>query len=245
MDLDLSAMTRSELDALRSTLKPQGFALIQLDDGDVHSYPYDSPWIDDAEFTRIYRSIASNTLVDRARCYSLYLLAQQARKVSGDVLEVGSWRGGTGALLAQVLRDREVFLADTFAGVVKSADWEHYVDATHADTSAELVADFVAGLGLTNVELLTGIFPEETGQLVAGRSWAMVYLDLDVYQSTKDAFEFVWDDVAVGGVVAFDDYGMTSACAGIAKFVHEVKDDPDKLFIQNLNGQAYLVKREA
>jgi O-methyltransferase len=242
MDIDLSGKTRDELDELRADLKPQGFALIQLDDSAVHSYPYDSPWLEDEDFTRVYRSISANTLVDRARCYSLYLLAQQSRKVAGDILEVGSWRGGTGALLAQVLPDRSVFLADTFAGVVKSADWEHYVDATHSDTSEQLVADFVSGLGLTNVELLTGIFPEETGSRVSDRSWAMVYLDLDVYQSTKDAFEFVWDDVVVGGFVAFDDYGMTSACAGISKFVHEVKDDADKLFIQNLNGQAYLVK---
>ena len=110
------------------------------------------------------------------------------------------------------LSDRTGFLADTFAGVVKSAEWEHYEDAAHDDTGAR----------------------------IRDRPLAMVYLDLDVYQSTKEAFDFVWDQVVVGGLV--DNYGMTSACAGISKFVHEVKDDLDKLFIQNLNRHGYLVE---
>ncbi len=242
METDLRGKSRSQLDELRSALKPQGFALVQLDDRAVHSYPYDSPWMDDTEFTTIYDSIADNTLVDRARCYALYLIAKQAAKQTGDVLEVGSWRGGTGALLAQALPDRTVFLADTFAGVVKSADWEHYEDAAHDDTSERLVSRFLASLGLDNVELLTGIFPEDTGSRVAGRQWSLVYLDVDVYQSTKDAFHYVWDQVVVGGVVVFDDYGMISACEGISKFVHEIRDDADKIFLQNLNGQACVVK---
>lgn len=41
----------------------------------------------------------------------------------------------------------------------------------------------------------------------------------------------------------FDDYGMISACSGISKFVDEIKNDDDKIFIQNLNGQAYIVKK--
>jgi hypothetical protein len=45
-----------------------------------------------------------------------------------------------------------------------------------------------------------------------------------------------------GGVVAFDDYGFISACSGVHKFVNEIRDDADKLFIQNLNGHAYIVK---
>lgn len=64
-----------------------------------------------------------------------------------------------------------------------------------------------------------------------------------MYLSTKDAFDFVWPRVLRNGIVAFDDYGMYSACQGISRFVHEIKDDEDKLFVQNLNGQAYVIKR--
>lgn len=233
-----------DINQLRIDYKQKGYALLQYDDGPVHSYPYDAPWLTDEHFTKVYNSIRHNTLVDRPRCYSLYLLMDQIRDVPGDILEVGTWRGGTGAMFAQLVPEKTVYLADTFEGVVKSSTWEHYKDKAHDDTSEQLVADFLKDdLGLSNTELLTGIFPEDTGDRIKGKQLAFVYLDVDVYQSTKDAFAYVWDGVSQHGVVAFDDYGMISACSGISKFVDEIRNDTDKLFIQNLNGQAYIIKK--
>jgi O-methyltransferase len=232
------------IDELRITYKKDGYALIKYDDGPLHSYPYDSPWLDDKKFNALYNSIRKNTLVDRTRCYSLYLLVSQISDVPGDILEVGTWRGGTAGLFTQLAPDKTAYLADTFTGVVKSSAWEHYKDKAHDDTSEELVRSFLTDdLKVSNFEIMTGIFPEETGEVVADKKFALVYLDVDVYQSTKDAFAFVWDNVSKGGIVAFDDYGMVSACEGISRFVNEIRDDKDKIFIANLNGQAYIIKK--
>lgn len=233
-----------DIDELRVAYKKEGYALIQYDDGPVHSYPYDAPWITDSAFSKLYESIRNNTLVDRTRCYSLYLLMGQIQSVPGDILEVGTWRGGTAGLFAQMLTQKTAYLADTFEGVVKSSDWEHYNDKAHADTTEQLVVDFLdKDLGVSNYKILKGIFPEETGDQVINTKFSFVYLDLDVYLSTKDAFNFVWDKLSPNGIVAFDDYGMISACVGISKFVDEIRDDEDKIFIQNLNGQAYIIKK--
>lgn len=231
-------------DELRLDYKKQGYALIHYDDGAVHSYPYDAPWLTDESFCRIYNAVRRNTLVDRNRCYALYLLAQQVVDLPGDVLEVGTWRGGTAGIFANVLPEKTIFLADTFEGVVKSSSWEHYRDKAHADTSVELVEDLLRDeLGATNFQILKGIFPEETGAAVLGLQFSCVYLDVDVYLSTKDAFHFIWAQVVPFGIVAFDDYGFISACPGIKKFIDEIKDDDDKIFLQNLNGQAYIIKK--
>ena len=228
----------------RLEFKKEGYALLRYDDGPVHSYPYDAPWMMDERFAHIYDSIRHNTLVDRPRCYALYQLLNQIQKLPGDILEVGSWRGGTGGMFAQLMPQKTVYMADTFAGVVKSADWEHYKDGAHADTSAQLVSSFLKNdLGLANVELLRGIFPEETGHRITGEALAFVHLDVDVYRSTKDAFDYVWQSVSLSGIVVFDDYGFMSACPGASKFVDEIRNDPDKLFIANLNGQAYIIKK--
>jgi O-methyltransferase len=228
----------------RLNWKKEGYALLRYDDGPIHSYPYDTPWLTDEGFASIYNRIRFNTLVDRPRCYALYLLLDQIQNLPGDILEVGTWRGGTGGMFAHRMPHKTVYLADTFAGVVKSATWEHYKDGAHADTSSQLVSSFLkTDLGLTNVELLTGIFPEETGHQIDGKAFAFVYLDVDVYQSTKDAFDYVWQSVSRSGVVAFDDYGFMSACPGISRFVDEIRNDSDKLFIANLNGQAYIIKK--
>jgi O-methyltransferase len=237
-------MNDQDVNQLRIEYKKDGYALLQYDDGPVHSYPYDAPWLTDEAFSKVYNAIRDNTLVDRPRCYSLYLLLEQIKNVPGDVLEVGTWRGGTGAMFATQLPEKTVYLADTFTGVVKSSTWEHYKDKAHDDTSEALVASFLKDdLKLTNAELLTGIFPEDTGKRVEGKKFAFVYLDVDVYLSTKDAFNYVWDNVSQYGIVAFDDYGMISACGGIKKFIDEIKDDEDKIFLQNLNGQAYIIKK--
>lgn len=233
-----------DLDNLRLQYKKEGYALIQYDDGPVHSYPYDAPWITDEKFTAIYEKIRKNTLVDRTRCYSLYKLVDQVKNLDGDVLEVGTWRGGTAGIFTNTLPKKTIYLADTFEGVVKSSKWEHYVDKAHSDTSEQLVIDFLKnGLKVENFKILRGIFPEDTGSEITNCKFSFVYLDLDVYLSTKDAFNYVWDLVVSGGIVAFDDYGMISACEGISRFVDEIKDDEDKIFIQNLNGQAYIIKK--
>ncbi len=237
-------MTIKDIDKLRIDYKKDGYALIKYDDGQVHSYPYDAPWLTDKAFSELYNKVRQNTLVDRTRCYSLYQIMSQVNKVPGDILEVGTWRGGTAAIFTSLAPDKKVYLADTFKGVVKSSDWEHYKDKAHDDTSQELVTDFLKNrIKVFNFEILNGIFPEDTGQKIVNKKLALVYLDLDVYLSTKDAFNFVWNQLSDGGIVAFDDYGMISACEGISRFVDEIKNDKDKTFFSNLNGQAYIIKK--
>lgn len=233
-----------DIENLRSEYKKEGYAIIEIDDGPIHSYPYDAPWMTDEKFSKIYNIIRRNTLVDRARCYSIYRLVDQVRKIEGDVLEVGTWRGGTAGILTKTLPDKIVYLADTFEGVVKAQEWEHYKDKAHDDTSEQLVIDFLyKNVSVNNFKILKGIFPEDTGGLIKDVRFCLVYLDLDVYLSTKDAFNYIWNKLSRGGIVIFDDYGMISACGGISRFVDEIKDDEDKIFIQNINGQAYIIKK--
>lgn len=230
--------------ALRESLKQEGWAMFRYDDRPIHSYPYDTPWLDDPEFCDIYGKIRDNTLVDRLRCFSLDILARQVRDLPGDVLEIGVWRGGTSGILTTRLPDKTIFLADTFEGVVKSSDWEHYEDRAHSDTSIPIVEALLGEkLGVSNYRILKGIFPNDTGHEVADRQWAMVHIDVDVYLSAKEAFHYVWENIVPGGIVVFDDYGFFSACGGIRKFIEEIRNDPDKLFIHNLNAHAYIIKR--
>jgi O-methyltransferase len=236
--------TIDDLAALRDRCKRAGFAVIRYDDGPVHSYPYDAPWLDDPDFSALYDKIRSNTLVDRVRCYALSNLCEQVRDLPGDVLEIGVWRGGTAGILASKLPEKTIFLADTFAGVVKASEWEHYQDAAHADTSIEIVERLLTDrLQASNYRILRGSFPEDTGEMLGDRPLALVHIDVDVYLSAKDAYNHVWDQVVPGGVVVFDDYGFLSACSGIRRLIQEISNDRDKLFIHNLNAHAYVIKR--
>lgn len=232
-----------DLPELRRQFQTRGIAMFHYDDGPVHSYPYDAAWMTDPEFTRLYESVRANTLVDRTRCYSLYTLLPQIGSVPGALLEVGTWRGGTAGLIASRVPDRTLYVADTFTGVVRASAWEHYVDGAHSDTSAELVHDFLAKtLSLTNFQILSGIFPDATSEVLGDAALAFVHIDVDVYESAREVFDFAWERLSANGIVVFDDYGFRTACAGITKLVDEMRGDDDKLVLDNLNGQAYVIK---
>ena len=138
-----------------------------------------SPWNDDQSFIAAYNAIQANTLVDAYRCYELWSLIGQMGGLEGDILEVGAWRGGTGCLMAQraqtLAAPKRVYLCDTFSGVVKAGDKDSdYKGGEDADASASVVRELAARLGADNIEILEGIFPEDTGHLVADRFFRCV-----------------------------------------------------------------------
>jgi O-methyltransferase len=213
------------------------------------AYPISTyaPWQSDVEFQRAYRSVKSNTLVDVWRCYELWSLLGELVEVPGSVLEVGVWRGGSGALMAlraAALGIAEpVFMCDTWEGVVKTGALDiYYHDGKHNDTSRDTVEALVRRLALTNVELLQGIFPDETGSTISGHAFRFVHIDVDVYQSARDVFDWAWPRLSSGGVVVFDDYGCP-ATPGVTEFVNEQRHHDDRLLLHNLNGHGIVVKR--
>ena len=206
-----------------------------------------APWQSDGAFQRVFRAVRSHTLVDVWRCYELWSLVGELREVPGSVLEVGVWRGGSGAVLATRCAELgvpdRVFLADTWEGVVKTGELDiYYRDGKHDDTSRATVEQLVRRLGLTNVELLQGTFPDETGERIADRRLRLAHVDVDVYRSAKDVFDWVWPRLEPGGVVVFDDYGFP-ACPGVTTFVDEQRGLGDRLVLHNLNGHGLVVKR--
>jgi O-methyltransferase len=202
-----------------------------------------APWFYDEGFVEIYNRVRNHTLVDLYRCYELWSLAQQTADIEGDILEVGVWKGGTGAVISRAVMplQKKVYLADTFRGVVKAGEHDpSYVGGEHADTSADLVAALLNSLDLRNAEILVGVFPEDTGNRIAGKI-SMLHCDVDVYESAKGVVEWALPRLSVGAVIVFDDYGF-STCEGIARYCDELRSDRRFRFIHNLNGHAIFIK---
>jgi O-methyltransferase len=204
-----------------------------------------APWVADEAFQRVYAAARSHTLVDVYRCHELWELARRQCLVKGDVIEVGTWRGGTGSILAAGSAAdpaKTVFLCDTFAGVVKAGAHDtRYVGGEHSDATIDDVESVLSSLRLTNARILEGVFPEETGALVADRSFALCHIDVDVYASARDVFDWVAPRLSMHGIVVFDDYGFLG-CEGITRLVEELDDDTGFFTYRNLNGHAVMVK---
>lgn len=204
------------------------------------------PWELDEAFMAVYDAVRDHTMVDVFRLYELWELVGQATKVGGDIVEVGAWRGGSGALVAARLKQigeaRTVYIADTFRGVVKAGPKdEYYRGGEHANTSVAIAHRLIEGLGLRNVEILEGVFPEETADRVTSKRICLCHVDVDVYQSAKDAATWAWSRMPVGGILIYDDYGFYG-CEGVTALVNEERGLPDRVIVHNLNGHAVVVK---
>lgn len=203
-----------------------------------------APWINDTAFQSVYQNIKENTLVDEYRCFIIWDVVHQLRKIEGDLIEVGVWKGGTSALISCCNKGAKgkMFLADTFSGVVKPSEKDTlYRGGEHADTSIEVVEKlfYDLGISLSEEQILKGVFPEDTGYRLP-KKIKFVHIDVDTYQSAKDAFNFLERLMVPGGVMVFDDYGIWG-CEGITLFLNEVKNS-DKRFhmMYNLSGQCLL-----
>lgn len=206
-----------------------------------------SPWWTDAAFMRTFEAVRHATLVDIYRLYELWRAVEQVAPVDGDLLEVGVWRGGSGCLIAtrarEVCPDAHVYLCDTFRGVVKAGPADNeFVGGELSDTSAARVRDLARRRDLDNVTVVEGVFPDETGGRIPASGLRFAHVDVDVYDSARDSFLWIWDRLAPGGMVVFDDYGFHD-CEGVTRFVDEVASRPDVVFVHNLNGHGVVLKR--
>ena len=205
-----------------------------------------APWLSDKLFNNSYNTIKNYTLVDKHRCYELWQLVKECTKLKGSLIEIGTWKGGSASLIAKQAQlcgiKEKVYLCDTFTGVVKVGKEDlSYEGGEHADTSKELVEAVVHKLGVDNIEVLEGVFPDETGKLVSNKLFCFCHIDVDVYQSAKDVLNWIWDRLVIGGIVVFDDYGF-ERCSGVTQLVNEERSKKDRLVIHNLNGHAIFIK---
>jgi O-methyltransferase len=159
------------------------------------------------------------TMVGLARLDDLQACVESivADSVEGDIIEAGSWRGGASMLMRATLDSlgdaRTVCVADSFQGFPAGEPSGGELDAFDFLTApVEEVRDSFARLGLDRgVEFVPGFF-EETLAALAGRRWALVRLDADTYEPTREALRSLYPGLAVGGYLVVDDYGSFEGC---------------------------------
>ena len=151
--------------------------------------------------------------------------------VPGDFIETGVWKGGTtifmrGLLRAYGINDRKVYVADSFEGVPppNSARYPDDRDSNFhlwPDLAVDLesVKGNFSRLGLLDdqVEFVKGWFRDSLPAL-RGHQWAVVRLDGDLYESTTDALENLYDGLAAGGWLIIDDFEIAACRKAVTDF---------------------------
>lgn len=206
-----------------------------------------SPWKLDKKFQNTLEQVKNNTKLDHYRLYSLWELIEEISNLNGDIIEIGTWRGGSGCLIAKksdfLNLKSKIYLCDSFTGVKKitNKDPDYLKKNQYADTSKETVIKLIKKMNLKNSEVIKGIFPDDFKNF-KNKKFAFCHLDLDSYESTKSCYNWVWNKMSKNGIIVFDDYGYNTT-EGVTLFVNEIKKSKDNFFIYNLTGQAIIIKK--
>jgi hypothetical protein len=148
--------------------------------------------------------------------------------IPGDVIETGVWRGGAtifmrGIFKALGITDRSVWVADSFEGLPVPDGEKFPLEAkAHAGPFMTKVCNHLAvsiddvkrnfdayGLLDGQVRFLRGWFSETLPSAPIERL-AVMRLDGDLYDSTRDSLVSLYDRLSPGGYVIVDDYGEDS-----------------------------------
>ena len=141
--------------------------------------------------------------------------------IPGDFMETGVWRGGACIMMRAVLSaygvaDRRVIAADSFAGFpVSSAEADAGFEFQgHRDFAVPLheVKAAFARYGLLDAQVvfLEGLF-KDTLPSAPVETLAVLRLDGDMYESTKDGLDNLYHKLSPGGTLIADDYYLFEA----------------------------------
>ena len=197
------------------------------------------------------RRLSDNEL-RRQRHYVLNYLLRNTDLKSGDVCEVGCWRGLSAHQIATYLKlqgiDVVFHIFDSFEGLseIESVDrYEH--DKRNVESirkqfacSLENVQDNLKEFNF--IKYYKGWIPERFHE-VKDETFSFVHIDVDLYQPILHSFDFFYPRLAPGGIMVFDDYGCIQF-PGAKKAIDECFSKYHKEFFLPLpSGQAFLVKK--
>lgn len=179
--------------------------------------------------TSVVRRVKASDVVEACRlatavsvnpAVKLRFLAEQLLAVAhvpGDVVDLGSYRGGAALVMKKLAPSKTLHLFDTWEGNPHDDPLCHH-------RKGEWVASLEECERVVGVDLSTryhpGVFPGTAAGL-EDSEFCFVFADMDTYQSTKDAVEFFWPRLSQGGRMLFDDYGW-EPCAGVKAAVDEL-----------------------
>jgi hypothetical protein len=198
----------------------------------------------------------AHTMIGLVRLRNLRQLVTQVLEddIPGDLIETGVWRGGAciymrALLAAYGIKDRRVWVADSFAGLpppnphafpADSGSQLHEIGLLAV--SLEDVKDNFSRYGLLDeqVVFLKGWF-KDTLPTAPIERLSIFRLDGDLYESTTQGLNALYHKVSPGGFVIVDDYALGGCRKAVEDFrrQHEVAEQ-----LRDIDGTAVYWRKE-
>jgi AraC-like DNA-binding protein len=184
-----------------------------------------------SHFASLFRKVSPLTMCSYARLLSLHRAVTyiEKNKIPGDIVECGVAHGGSAAIMALTLghHARRLWLFDTFEGLPAPSEKDPDLRIASAytrafDASLDEVQSSFRQLGIEqNIVMVPGLF-KDTLPSCEVKSIALLHVDGDWYESVMTTLQNLYDRVAAGGVIQFDDYGhWAGARRAVDEFMNE------------------------
>jgi predicted O-methyltransferase YrrM/uncharacterized coiled-coil protein SlyX len=204
----------------------------------------------DARFMEVAQPLVATrrTMLGYDRLFTLWQAAGNTAHLDLPAVEIGTFRGGSAALLAQALKtfagtERELHVVDTFEGHLDSTFTEHDPELQRGKfrtVSDQDVREYLAGFPRVHVH------KGDAASVVRSwpdRQYGLVHLDVDLYRPTLECLEYFGPRLAEGGIMVLDDY-EASTCPGVSRAASEYLARMPAFQTWRLQAeQAVLVKR--
>jgi len=181
------------------------------------------------------------TMIGTIALKSLRLMLEAViqKKVKGDFLEAGVWRGGASIFAQAVLASyeetntRKVWVCDSYKGLPPnrtledSPKWER-LQALRVSKMAVKNNFKRFGLLAHNVKFVEGYFVDSLPTIRDEiTEIAVLRMDGDMYESTMDILFNLYDKVSIGGYVIIDDYKIPACRKAIDEFrqMHQITEE--------------------
>lgn len=179
-----------------------------------------------------YWPLRAHTMIGKKRLENIRdLFVEIVRDdVPGDLIETGVWRGGAciymKALVETFNQKRKVYVADSFEGL-PNPDARYPADANPEwvelrpllAVSLEEVRENFKKYNLLDDDVIfvKGFFEHSLSQ-VSAKALAMLRLDGDMYSSTIQVLDQLYERVSNGGFIVIDDFHLDACRAAIHDF---------------------------
>jgi hypothetical protein len=177
----------------------------------------------------------------------------RTRRLSGDVLEVGCFRGSSGSVMLDYaanksLPPRRFWFFDVFQGfdyheaiASSDANWAH-THATEGEAVVRQRLEAKAGANQVTVKklnIITDELPETLGPI------AVANIDVDLYEAVLAGLRRIAPLMQIGGIMICEDAGHTPALVGAALALEQFLDsDLGAGFtpVHMTSGQTFLIR---
>jgi O-methyltransferase len=182
----------------------------------------------------LYKQIETLTMTPPDRIFALMdtmnYLCQ--KKIEGDFVECGVWRGGNGVIAANIfnrygIKDKQIWLYDTFDGMVEPEDIDK---SFKGEIAKEIFSETKTSMGgstwsYASLDFVKKVmrntdYPFQKFKFIQGKvedtlaissnlpeKICILRLDTDWYTSTKAEMDILFSRLSTGGILIIDDYG--------------------------------------